>query len=92
MTTDKNLDKPVCSTVPQIEMTLLEQIQWVLVGHRLEDVAQVAIALLIESAVQPSASKAQALRILDGIYINTACEINEHYDEMRGNAKTVRYE
>lgn len=70
------------NTAHEQEVSLLDQMKYVTYGHTVGDVMLVAVTLLMQSTVQRSTSKKQALRALDCMYIKMAEEIDQNYELM----------
>lgn len=71
------------------EVTLLDQIRWVVAGQQVDDVLTVAMMLLVECVVQKSANKATALKAWDAIYAMMADEIDGGYDNLKSKITGV---
>jgi plastocyanin len=77
-----------CSPADQ-ELSLGDQIKYVVYGHPLHDVAAVAVGLLMNVAVQITADKEEALRFLRSTLAKMHAVVDRDYDEMVKDLKTV---
>jgi hypothetical protein len=83
MSTEPKLETPSPSCSPQEqEVSLLDQIKYVVEGHRIDDVAAVAMMLLTRAVVQVSESKFEAMQALSKLGDKMAVIVDRDYDEL----------
>jgi hypothetical protein len=72
------------------ELSLGDQIKFLVYGHNLDDVAGCAIGLVMNCVALKADDRSDALRILDSLYIEMRKAIARDYDEMVATADQAR--
>jgi hypothetical protein len=77
-----NETSPVSSPPTDQELSLADQIKYVVYGHKLDDVAGCAIGLLMNCVALKADDREDALRILDCVHVEMRKTVARDYDEM----------